>query len=62
LLYNQIIASPDQYISETGKIEPNVRAAFIKTKDSKFLTEDEFNSFVRVVRKPFYAMGPNAII
>ena len=49
-------------ISETGKIEPNVRAAFIKTKDSKFLTEDEFNSFVRVVRKPFYAMGPNAII
>ena len=35
MLYNQIIASPDQYISETGKIEPNVRAAFIKTKDSK---------------------------
>jgi len=62
LLYNELIASPDQFISETGKPEPNVRAAFVKTKDSKFLSEEEFNSFVRVVRKPFYAMGPNAIV
>lgn len=62
LLYNKIISSPDQFISETGKPEPNIRAAFIKMKDSKFLLEEEFNSFVRIVNRPFYAMGPNKIV
>jgi len=62
LIYNEINASPDQLIPESGyKPEANVRAAFMKTKDSKFLTEDEFNSFVRLVNRPFYAMGPNRL-
>ncbi len=61
LIYNQIIASPDQVIPETNKPEPNIRAAFIKKEDSKFLSEEEFSSFVRVVDRPFYAMGPNKL-
>ena len=61
LLYNEIIASPDQYTPETGKPEPNIRAAFVKTKDSKFLTEEEFASFNRIINRPFYAMGPNKV-
>ena len=62
LLYNEINASPDQLIPESGyKPEANIRAAFVKTKDSKFLTEEEFSSFNRIVQRPFYAMGPNRL-